>query len=398
MEFYKRLTQKPIHLSLSKDRVRNIKRGYPWIFKHYLEELPKAASGTLAVLKDKDGEILAKGFYDPQSELSFRVLALGKENINSELLKIRILDAINLRRDLFDSLTTGFRLINGEGDLLPGLVCDLYADVAVIQFDGEGPRGFYDADNIGKFIAEELKLKCVFRKPRYNENQKGQALFGTMPSEDVLFLENGLTFSVDIINGQKTGFFLDQRDNRQRIRHLAKDKTVLNLFGYTGGFSIYAIAGNAKSVTTVDLAKPAIEAAKKNWQLNNNSSDKHDALAVDAFEFLETAKNNKKNWQVVIVDPPSFARAESSVEAATSSYHNLITSSILVTAKGGVMAASSCSSHINPAMFLELCEKAVSTSRRRAQILGIYGQPEDHPFPMSCQELRYLKFILFKLD
>ncbi len=398
MNLYKNSEKKPVHLVLAKDRVRNLKRGYPWIFSHYLEKLPKADSGSLAILKDKTGEILAKGFYDPESPLAFRVFALGKENIDDALIIKRIENAISLRRLLFDDRTTGFRLINGEGDGLPGLVCDVYGDTAVMQFDGAGPRNFYQAKGIAEIISKSLHLKKVYRKARRNEDGTGEALIGDLPSDATLFLENGVKFSVDIIKGQKTGFFLDQRENRQRIGKLTKNKTVLNLFGYTGGFSIYAGINGATKVTTMDLAKPAIAAANENWILNNLDPKLHDGIAEDAFSFLEDAKSKKLIWDVVIVDPPSFAHSADSVEDAKKSYHRLFTAALLAVAKGGIIATSSCSSHIDQGMFLEICQEALSTTRRRGTLIGLYGQPEDHPYPLACSDLCYLKFAMIGVE
>lgn len=373
-----------------------IKRGYPWIHAHNLTNLPKADSGTIAVLKDKSGEILAKGMYDPDSHLAFRILTTGKENVDKELVSKRITDAISFRKKLFDSNTTGYRIINGEGDLLPGLIIDRYGDVAVMQFDGAGPRNFYEHKEIANFLIHDGIVKGVYYKPRHNDSEKGRILAGDVPSFEVEFLENNAKFSVNIKDGQKTGFFLDQRENRFRMRALSKGASVLNLFSYTGGFSVNAGIGGAKNVTSVDLAKPAIEAATKQWQLNNLSEKSHSGVAADAFKFIDEARKEKRTWDIVIVDPPSFTHSEESLEAARTSYHSLISAAFGLVASGGIMAASSCTSRVTPVMFLDLCEKSLSSARRQGIVLGVHGQPEDHPFPMACQELRYLKFVLIK--
>jgi 23S rRNA (cytosine1962-C5)-methyltransferase len=390
-------TGKPIHLVLSQDKTRMLKQGYPWIHAHNLEGLPDADSGVVAVLKDKAGTIIAKGLYDPESHLAFRVFTTGKENLDSEVIAKRIKSALKFRRDAFDASTTGYRMINGEGDLLPGLIVDRYGDVAVMQYDGAGPRNFYEHKAIAKEIVESGLVTSVYYKPRHNDAEKGYVLEGNIPNLEVEFLENNARFSVNIKEGQKTGFFLDQRDNRLKIRSVARNLRVLNIFSYTGGFSINAGLGGATEVTSVDLAKPAIDAANKQWQLNGLNEQSHTGIAADAFKFIEEAKAAKKIWDLVIVDPPSFTHSESSLEAARSSYLSLITSAIGLVRPGGLIAASSCTSRVTPVMFLEICEKAVSASRRQGVALAISGQPEDHPFPLACHELRYLKFILIRV-
>lgn len=364
---------------------------------HNLAGLPKADPGSIAILKDKSGVILAKGFYDPASHLAFRVLTVDKETLEPELIKNRIARAFDFRAHSFGADTTGYRIINGEGDLLPGLILDRYGEVAVMQYDGAGPRNFYDHKLIAEEVLKSGLVSSVYYKPRHNDSEKGHVLAGEIKNLEVEFLENGARFTVNIKEGQKTGFFLDQRENRFKIRQLSKNLTVLNLFSYTGGFSVNAGLGGAKEVISVDLAKPAVEAATKQWNLNELPLDKHQGVAIDAFKFIDEAKSQKKLWDLVIVDPPSFTHSEESLEAARNSYHSLISNSMGLVKPGGLMAAASCTSRVTPVMFLELCEKALSSARRQGIVLVVNGQPHDHPFPMACQELRYLKFILMRV-
>jgi 23S rRNA (cytosine1962-C5)-methyltransferase len=203
---------------------------------------------------------------------------------------------------------------------------------------------------------------------------------------------------VDIIQGQKTGFFLDQRENRQLIRQVAAGRQTLNLFGYTGGFSVYAGLGGATHVTTVDLAGPALEAAQQNWQLNQLSPAAHETVKADGFEFLAQAAQQKRRWDLVIVDPPSFAHSRGDVEKAVGAYQSLIGAAAAITRPEGLLAAASCSSHIDLARFLAACEEGISQTRRRATILSITGQPADHPTPLPLPEFRYLKFVLMRVE
>src|SRR5438045_5462731 len=233
---------------------------------------------------------------------------------------------------LFDERTNGFRLLNGEGDGLPGLTCDLYDKHAVLKLDGDTPAAFWNVDAFADWLAERLSIENVFLKFRSDAETRGRAVRGAIPAEPVRFLENGLHFQADLVQGQKTGFFFDQRDNRARIGALAVGRSVLNLFAYTGGFSIYAGCGGASQVTSVDLAKPAMEEAERNWALNALPGDQHQVSATDAFEFLEKAKSAKRSWDLVVVDPPSFAPAERHVKAALASYQALFTAALHVLA------------------------------------------------------------------
>jgi len=304
---------------------------------------------------------------------------------------------LSLRRSLFDEATTGYRLMNGEGDAAPGLVVDIYGGTAVLKLDGAGPCGFWQAEGIAEWLSREVNLSVVYER-RKERGREGRPLAGAEPSGPVKFLENGLKFTSDVVRGQKTGFFLDQRDNRHLIRRLAAGRSMLNLFAYTGGFSIAAGVGGAKQVTTVDLAQPAIDAAQEHWQVNGLDAGQHDAVAVDAFEFIEDATTRRRRWDIVVVDPPSFAPNQESVSKARAAYQSLIAGGARCTVPGGLLAAASCSSHIDSSMFLEICEEGISEARRRGTVLAIQGQPADHPTPLALPEFRYLKFVLMRID
>ena len=388
----------PVRLKLARERTRMLKQGYPWIYRDWLKDLPPAPAGSRAMVRDKEGALLAFGMYDPAGPLAVRVCALEREQLDDDLVRAKLDAALALRRALFDaSATDGFRLLNGEGDGLPGLTCDLYADRAVLKLDGDAPAAFWNVDAVADWLAGRLGVAGVFLKFRADAKTRGRPVRGPVPSEPARFRENNLHFQANLVEGQKTGFFFDQRDNRARIGALARGRSVLNLFAYTGGFSVYAGAGGATRVTSVDLAKPAVEDARRNWLLNDLPPDAHEAVAVDAFQFLEEARAAKRSWDLVVVDPPSFAPAARHVERALASYQTLFASALQVLAPGGIAALSSCSSHVSTQMFLELTEAAVSKARRRATVLGVHGQPADHPFPLVCRELQYLKFLLLQV-
>ena len=394
----------PLVLRLNRDLARTIKRGHPWVYADALRDLPRANSGTPAVLLDnKKGQPVAIGFYDPASPLAFRVCdATGLSKLDGRWAERRLRDALTLRASLFDEQaadiqTTGYRLLNGEGDGTPGLVVDVYGSAAVMKLDGAGPCGFWNASEIAGWLAESSSLKCVYER-RKERGTEGRVLVGSIPQHPVPFVEHGLKFTADLVKGQKTGFFLDQRENRHTIRHLARGRSVLNLFAYTGGFSVAAGCGGATQVTTIDLAKPAIDAAVDHWRLNGLPESAHEALAADAFVFLDEAAHERRRWDIVVVDPPSFAPNQESIPKATTAYQTLIAAGARVTSKGGLLAAASCSSHINLEAFLTICEEGVSEARRRATVLGIHSQPADHPTPLVLPEFRYLKFVLRRVD
>lgn len=390
----------PIKLRLARDLVRIIKRGHPWVFAEALRNRPDALAGTHAVLLDnKKGREVARGMYDPHSPLAFRVCTVEPtEKLNDNWAQKRLERALSLRRRLFDDQTTGFRLFNGEGDGSPGLICDVYGELAVIQLDGAGPRNFWNFKGIAQWVAQVLELEGVYLKSQSRQRDHSQALVGDTPITLVPFLENGVHFTVDVIRGQKTGFFLDQRENRQHIKTMAAGQQVLNLFGYTGGFSIYAGLGGASHVTTVDTALPALEMANQHWQLNNLPVANHKTVRINAFEFLERAVQAKKLWNLVIVDPPSFASSSDAVKKAIAAYQKLIAAAATVTAQDGILAVASCSSHVDLPTFLSACQTGISKARRRATLLRVTGQSPDHPTPLPFSEFRYLKFVLMRVE
>lgn len=389
-----------IQLRLARDLTRAIKRGHPWVYADALQQRPKASAGARAVLLDKkQGRKIALGFYDAGSPLAFRVCTTNPaELLDDTWAQKQMLRALRLRQLLFDSQTTGFRLFNGEGDGLPGLICDVYGNTAVLQLDGAGPGGFWDIFGVAHWLANRLPLKAVYQRSQSRNIHQSRPLLGDAPAAPIPFLENGVRFTADVVNGQKTGFFLDQRENRRQIRGVSAGRQVLNLFGYTGGFSVYAGLGGAARVTTVDLAAPALEAAGHHWQLNGLPPAAHQTAQADAFEYLAQAAKTGQTWELVVVDPPSFASSKEAVAKAIAAYQNLIAAAATVTSGDGLLAAASCSSHVDLPMFLAACEEGISRARRRATLLRVSGQPPDHPTPLPFSEFRYLKFALLRVE
>lgn len=391
-------------IDLKRDVTKHLKQGHRWIFANCFEE-GRAYKSGIHLLSFK-GEALALGIWQGDTQLRFRVLVLAEEPIFRKNNVKRTLElyfetqwrkALEIRKSFDLTVTNSFRLINGEGDGLPGLIVDIYNDTAVLKHDHAIMEKTWNASAIAEKIQAAFpQITCVYLKRRNDAEEKGVNIVGKLAAE-VQFLENGVLFSSNIRDAAKTGFFLDQRDNRKLIQRFSSGKTVLNMFSYTGGFSVFAAQGGATHVTSVDIAKVAILAVNKNFEINGLKTA-HQDVATDAFEYLEQLNVEKKKYDIVITDPPSFAPNEKSVEQAKNAYTKVFSNSIKLVNPEGFFAASSCSSHISSKEFMEICQESFSRARKKATLVYFGGQPVDHPYPMAMEELRYLKFALFRLD
>lgn len=390
---------KPLRIKLIRDLSKHIKRGNPWVFSDAVEKV-KARDGEYAILVNHKNEVLAHGFYASSVNLAYRVVTLGDKRITDNEISARINRAVQNKKHLLTNENNCFRLLNGEGDELPGIVADYYKGLLVLKLDGASSENFWNKEEIAKvlFAIKDIPITGVYYKRKNSEEDKGQMLIGEAGDlTNHEFLEHNVRFKTNIIDAAKTGFFLDQRENRNFIRSVAKGKTLLNLFGYTGGFSVYAGLGGATKVTTVDIAPNAIEASNLNWKINGLNEQNHDALCEDAFQFVSTAQEEKKTWDIVITDPPSFAPNQKAVATARDAYTKIFADSIRLVNDKGYFVASSCSGHIEFEAFLEIIQEALSKARRRGKILLVKGQPEDHPFPYALPEMRYLKFVYLQV-
>lgn len=381
---------------LKRNLRRSILRGQPWVYRDSIEVPGGVKQASLCQVVDAKGS-LGWGLYDPHGPLSLRMISPeSRTPPNEKEYEARFARAWGLRSRLPNEGTTAFRLWNGEGDGLPGLVCDLYNGVGVLQFDGQGPREFWDRELAARWLIESGLCRSVVEKARRNSSERGLELVQGAPVEgEVEIQENGVRFLVDLEKGQKTGFFLDQRENRKDLSRWVSGKRVLNLFSYTGGFSIYAGQGGAKQVVSVDLAKPAIETCQRNWELNGLPREAHRGVAADVFEFLES---EGKIWDHIIVDPPSMGHSEEDRARAKAKYIDVFGKATAKVVEHGSISFSSCSSHINFNDFAEIITEALSSARRRGRILRVSGQGADHPFPEGCPQMRYLKYVHVNLD
>jgi 23S rRNA (cytosine1962-C5)-methyltransferase len=386
-------------LRLTKPLRDRIVAGHPWVYDRALAAIPpEVAAGDVVMIADGDGEI-ALAFADPDSPIRARILAPPGTRLDAAWSRDRAEAAAARRsRDPLLAGCTGRRLIHGEGDACPGLVVDLYDTTAVVVFDGPAAAVFWRprlADVLVGLERGGARIAHAWlrgeRRRTSGATSAGEAVRGDPPTELVI-AEDEARFVVDVRNGQKTGFFLDQRDNRRAIRRHAAGQTVLNLFSYTGGFSLHAALGGATRVTSVDIAPPAIAGLQRNATLSGLPADAHEGVAADAFDFLARAARQPRRWDLVIVDPPSFAPSERARPAALAAYRKLAAAALAVTAPTGRFALASCSSHVTEADLLDQLA-TLAPLRLRA----VAGAASDHPVLPAFPEGRYLKFLLFDL-
>lgn len=372
-----------------RDRIAS---GHPWVFDRALAPTPSGiAAGDVVTLVDDRGPI-ATAFADPESPIRARVLGGADAAIDDRWVIGRATAAAARRvRDPLLVGCSGQRLIHGEADGLPGLVVDHYDTTAVIVCDGTAAIAFWHgrlSNVITGLEAGGVQLQHVWLRGDRKARNHGEALRGNAPAE-IVIAEDEARFAVDVRAGQKTGFFFDQRENRRIIRRHAGGMSVLNVFSYTGGFSLHAALGGAASVTSVDSAAPAIAAIARNVALSGLPTDAQTAVVDDAFEYLARAATRSATWDLVIVDPPSFARNERARPTALRAYDRLISSALQVATPGGRFALASCSSHIAEADLLKLAARPGLRLRLSA------GAASDHPVLPAFPEGNYLKFLMF---
>jgi len=358
-----------------------------------------------------DGRALARGYWDATSPIAVRIVAgAGADDRDvAAAIERRIAEALARRLGGLDrAQTDAFRWIHGEADGLPGIHVDVYGAALAVRHDGGGARGFYrDLPERLRAAAAAAGLPVaaiVERRPRGRGGVSGQTdgeraavVFGALPDGELEVRENGLRFGADLRQGQKGGLFLDQRDNRARVRELARGRRVLNLFGYTGAFSIYAAAGGARETTTVDVAAPAIAAARRNFARNGLPLAAAHFAAEDAFAFLTRAARAGEAYDLVISDPPSFAASRRARETGLAAYRRLHRLCAAVTAPGGILCAASCSSHVDRKAFAATIRDGARDAGRRADVRELHGAGFDHPVVPSFPEGDYLKFAVVHL-
>ena len=390
-------------LELRKDLARHLRAGHPWVFRKAIEKAPKGLLAGAIVDVVEDGRFVARGYHDPHSAISVRILTREPaEGIDETFWRNRIRRALALREDLVRG-TTGYRLVHGENDGLPGVVADRYGDFAVLKLYSAGLTPH--RAHIVEALRQEAKgLAGVFGRdeiPRDEESDEaapqGRVLWGAEPPERIEIDEHGMKLLVDVRRGQKTGMFLDQRENRRLVRDLSAGRgDALNLFGYTGGFSVAAALGGARHVVTIDVDRDAIVLARENFRVNGLDPADHAFASEDAFEILKRYKAQGRQFDLVVCDPPAFAKSQKAVEAAVAGYASLNRAALHVLAPGGLLVTASCSARVSPEMFQDAVKEAAYKTHIDLQLVEDRRQPPDHPVAPQFREGRYLKCAVYR--
>ena len=380
-------------------------RFHPWIFSGAIARTTgNPEDGDLVVVKSSDHQVLGVGHYQIGS-IAVRIMEFGLDKLSEDFWLTRLSQSYDMRKasGLIRKDNNSYRLVHGEGDYLPGLVVDIYNKTAVIQAHSVGMH------RERKTIAETLMqvvdgLQNVyyksentlpFKAPIPEREREDGYLIGS--ADDCIATENGLKFHIDWLKGQKTGFFIDQRYNRSLLEQYSKDRTVLNMFCYTGGFSVYAMRGNAKQVDSVDSSSKAIELVRQNIELNFGSNkSNHQEFAVDAFDFLNTDIDDK--YDLIILDPPAFAKHRDSIRHALQGYIRLNAKAMKAIASKSILFTFSCSQAIDKEMFRQAVFTAAVQAKRRVRILHQLTQPADHPISIYHPEGEYLKGLVLYIE
>ena len=391
-----------VKLELAPGLGRHLRAGHPWVFRKALAQVPKIPPGSVVDLAE-GGKFVARGYFDPHSAIAVRVLTRNpRQSIDAAFFAQRVGQALAERRSLIDLKDTdSFRLLHGEGDGLPGVVVDLYGPYAVLKLYSAGLTPYRG------LILEALKaavpeLKGIIGRDEVGRDDveedegrgAGRMLWGEKAPELLEIRERGATFLVDAWRGQKTGFFLDQRENRFLIRRLAQGRDVLNCFCFSGGFSVNAALGGAQSVFSVDLDPDAIALARENFTRNGLPAEKYDFLAADVFKLLASFREEGRTFDLIILDPPAFAKSQKAVQAAIDGYASLNRQALGLLRPGGLLATASCSARVGHDDFLGAVKEAAFKAGVDLALVEERYQPPDHPIRLQFPEGRYLKFYV----
>jgi 23S rRNA (cytosine1962-C5)-methyltransferase len=388
---------------LKPKKEESLLRFHPWVFSGAIAKMDGAPQeGDIVEVYSSDNHFLGTGHYQIGS-ISVRILSFAQIYVNQDFLKERIESAYRLRNTLglVREHNNMYRLIHGEGDLLPGLIIDVYAQTAVIQAHSVGMHRMRNDISTALLEVMNGRITSVFYKSegtlpyKANLHEENEYLFGNEKDTSHLAVENGLKFHIDWQKGQKTGFFTDQRDNRSLLQQYSADRKVLNMFCYTGGFSVYALQGGASLVHSVDSSARAVTIANENVTLNFPDDSRHQAFAEDAFNFMENIDNK---YDLIILDPPAFAKHRDALRNALQGYRKLNAIAINKIQKGGILFTFSCSQIVSRQDFRLAVFSAAAQTKRKVRILHQLSQPADHPVNIYHPEGEYLKGLVLWVE
>ena len=383
---------------IKKGRERSLQNRHPWIFSGAVQSISDSPDGSVCEVHSSTGEFLALGYFNKRSSLTGRIISFAKGS-PEEIVKSLVRRSIEVRKGFFnESVTNAYRLINGEGDGLPGLIVDKYRDVLVLQC------GTLGIELLKPTIVEELKKilspKAIFEKSKLpSRKEEGledreELLFGE-EIPDVEILENGNKFVVAFHDSQKTGFFLDQREMRSLVGTLSKGRGVLNCFSYTGGFSVYAAKGGATRTVSVDISDGATALAKNNLALNGFEGKSHECYAADVFDYL---RQSAKGFDLIILDPPAFAKKKDHVSQAAKGYNEINRVALQNLAPGGILVTCSCSHFMEEELFQKILFSAARDAGKNVRIIHRHRQAFDHPISVYHPEGEYLKSLVLLVE
>jgi 23S rRNA (cytosine1962-C5)-methyltransferase len=388
-------------LILKRGREKSLKRRHPWLFSGAIEKLSgKPGAGDTVEIRDASGKSQGRAAYSPKSQIRARMWTFdANEEVDAAFFRRRIERALALREALpARRHTNALRLVHGESDGLPGLIVDRYADVLVAQFLAAGVERWRDPilDALSELTAAEAIFERSDAEVRKLEALPARVGFarGNRNASRCPIVEYGLNFRVDVEQGQKTGFFLDQRENRQRVRELAAGREVLDGFSYTGGFSIAALAGGARRITAIESSAPALEVARENLAANPFDAARVQFVHGDVFAQLRTLRDRAAQFQMVILDPPKFAPSAAQVKNAARAYKDINLLALKLLAPGGLLATFSCSGGVSAELFQSIVAGAALDAGADAKIIERFGAAADHPVALEFPEGEYLKGLL----
>ena len=396
----------PLHpvIRLHKGKDEAVRRFHPWVFSGAIESGPEGLqAGDTVTVTDNKGNILGTGFCESDS-IAVKILCFENRKIDEWFFLEKLQHALEVRRTMGlvgNPLTNCYRLVHSEGDGLPGLIVDIYGHTAVVQAQTEGMALHLKEIVRALKLLPDLELKAIYNKSVEAMRRMGKDdavddgyLLGERLEEDLV--ENGCRYHIDWENGQKTGFFLDQRDNRALVGQLSNGKRVLNAFGYTGGFSVAALKGGAKRVVTVDASQKALDTAAANLQLNGFSVEDNPCVATDMKEYVKEVSENE--FDLIILDPPAFAKRHQDRHRGLQGYRFINAEAIRRIAKGGLLFTFSCSQAIDKGMFQSIVTAAAIEAGRNVRILYQLSQPSDHPINIFHPEGAYLKGLVLLVE
>ncbi len=390
MDRYPRIFLKP-------GRDASLVRGHPWVFSGAVAGTEgHLEPGDIVVAATNERQPLALGFYNPTADIAFRLLTGDTTAaINYVFWQKRIRQAMSLREKVVPKGTTAYRLINAEGDWMPGLIVDKYANYLALSIETAGMEKHREA--VVKILSEEMQPAGIYERSEGRARQleslddHSGAVSRELPPDTIEITEDHLNFKVDIISGQKTGFFLDQRTNRKITERLSSQANVLNCFSYTGAFSVYCARGGARRVVSVEASEGANKIARWNLEKNGFSLDQHPVVKADVFKYL---RETNELFDLIILDPPAFARAKKDVTKASRGYKDINLQAARVLKEGGILATFSCSNFIGEALFEKIVLGALRDAGRSARLLEILGPGPDHPTNLGHHEGHYLTGLL----